>query len=519
MRPSEHNPDPEKAVLASLVMEPIASWAEVSFLKPADFYATVHQELFKLLTEMIQTHEIPGDQEDLVLIQHGAERRGILDHVGGVRLLTDLLNILPTAAHARQYAEVVKRQSVRRQVIRQCSAALDGLNNSAFTEEIVADLLGSLKTLDMGSPVLTAEQTMNAVMRQIDEFKTQLRAPWLTTGFRILDGRFVSLRKASVIVIAGQTSMGKSTFLANMLRHWISTGHRGLLCTTEMLPEHYGLLLVSQITGIPGVRIESNNVRDEESRQVGETIGQLAARPLLVYFARGKTVREIAALARQEHTREPLTWLAIDYRDGLKTGKAENQNQAVSAQMNEIAALAGELQIPVVVVCQLNRNLDKRDDSRPQLSNLRDSGSIEQVADGVILLYWRGRYDREMSDVVRHVTEVHVAKQRRGEVFEAAIAFSRVCGRMSDLDSQTMDAYCGHTGNQNLRRPADEPDYRTREASEPEVDRGGTAQPLSPDTADETIRRPVNHPAEPEPANQDGCERPVQDVAKDAIPF
>ena len=454
-----HNLDAERSVLGAIILDPLAAISCLGALDADQFYGQANRRTYALLREMITAHELPGDREDTVLILEGARKRGILDEIGGTQYILSLVETVPTAFHAAQYADVVRATHTRRQAMMHCQNALQALCGDASTIETVSQTMANLRALNMGSEVETINETLKRCAAQMDTFREQQLRPWLRTGWANLDTGFVSLRKAAVVVIAGQTGMGKSTFLANLLWSFIRSGHRGLLATTEMLTEHYGFLLLSIATGIPSLKLESGHMRDEEFKLYSETMGAMSEMPLALTFARGMSISELGAIARREHLTQPLGWLAIDYRDGLKINtKAENMNQAVTQQMAEIADLAGSLEIPVLLVCQLNRALGS-DDKRPVLRNLRESGSIEQIADAVVFVYRLARDSREVADsaALRNVTEIIVGKQRRGETFTALMDFQTHCGRIVTLDSQREDAYRSVTGlSFNLPRDFDD---------------------------------------------------------------
>ena len=428
------NIEAEQSVLGSLLIDRDAIIRVASFLRPEDFYRETHGQIYAAILSLYERRE----PADLITLCDELERRGQLENVGGASYLTSLISRVPTAAHVEHYAHIVERTAIRRRL----------LQASAKIAEIAYD-----ETDDVDEVLDRAEQLIFAVAQRrlshdlvpiskllYDYFdmieylqQHQGETMGVPTGFIDLDRLLGGLQPSDLIIIAGRPGMGKTSLLLSMAQS-ISMEHRGAIAifSLEMSGEQLVQRLIATETGIDSQRLRLGQVRDDEIDLIARAIGRLSETAIYIDDSAAISPFELRTKARRLHAEHPLALIIVDYLQLMRAGvRVENRVQEISYISRSLKALARELKVPVVAASQLSRAVEQRQDKRPVLSDLRESGSIEQDADVVIFIYRDDVYNEE--SVMRNIAELTIAKHRNGPTGKIELGFIKEQTRFVNL--------------------------------------------------------------------------------------
>jgi replicative DNA helicase len=408
-------------------------------LTPDDYYENRHCIIYAAMLKLFDKR-MPID---IVTLSEILEAEGKIKEVGGSSYLADIVNSTPTATNVVHYAQIVRDKAVLRRLISAGSSIVDlGYNED---EEIAQTLDKSEQSLfavsqkflkDKFQPirdVLTeAFDRIDRIHR--DKDKGALRG--VPTGFRDLDSKTAGFQKSDLVIIAARPSMGKTSFALNLAEHAaieekIPVGVFSLEMSKEQLVDR----LLSSQAGVDSWKLRTGNLSDEDFPKIGYAMGVLSDAPLFIDDTPGLNIMEIRAKSRRLQLENGLGLIIVDYlqlMEGHSSKGDNNRVQEISEISRGLKGLARELDVPVIALSQLSRAVEHRDDKRPQLSDLRESGSIEQDADIVMFLY-REEYYKPETDK-KGITEILIRKHRNGPTGELQVFFNPSQMRFADLE-------------------------------------------------------------------------------------
>jgi replicative DNA helicase len=436
-----YNIEAEQAVLGAIFLENPAAYKALEIFNAEDFYRKSHQKIFRAMLIMLER----GEAIDLLTLREELDRRKELDEIGGPAYLTTLIDQVPTAANIEFHAKIVHEKSIGRQLL---NASIEIATRCYDEHESVGDILAdaeqkifsicedkvkrSFATL---SEVVT--QGYKDIERLADHQNFMIGVP---SGFIELDRITSGAQPSDLIIIAARPSMGKTSLALNMGKHAGKHHCSTAIFSLEMSKEQLGLrLLCSE------ARVDSQHVRqgirdDQEWERLVHAVTTLSNLPIFIDDTPAITVLEIKAKTKRLKIEQGLGLVIIDYLQLMQTKtKHENRQQEIAEISRNLKALAKELNVPVIALSQLSRALELRKDKHPQLSDLRESGAIEQDADVVIFIYRPEIYEK---DAPPGLVELEVAKQRNGPIGTAMLAFLKEYTTFENLapQGQTQEA-------------------------------------------------------------------------------
>jgi replicative DNA helicase len=412
----------------------------VQISKADHFYRPAHQIIFQALLEMSQANK----PIDLVTVRDELERRKLLEQIGGVEYLVALVEGVPTAANAEYYAQVVRDRALLRKLIvvgteivqeafathEEAPAVLDRAEQQIF--EIASEQIGD-QTANM-------ETLLKHTFEMLEKNEGQL-ITGLASGFGALDELTSGFQKGDMVVLGARPSMGKTSLLLNMAEHMaVVDGVPAAVFSLEMSKEQVALRLLGSHARYDLRKMRRGMISAEDWTQLQTAAGRLQPAPLLIDDTAMLTILQLRAKARRLKAVHNIQCVFVDYLQLMTyQGRSTNRQEQISEISRGIKALGRELAIPVVVAAQLNRGPTDRPSQRPRMSDLRESGSIEQDADVVLLLHNEDYYHRGEEDwVPKNVTELIVAKQRNGPTDTVYLQF---LANITRFESAAPDSY------------------------------------------------------------------------------
>ena len=415
-----HSDEAEKSVLGAVLIDQDAFYAVSEILKPDDFYPESHKEIYRSMMDLYARSE----PIDAVTVSESLKRRNSLEAVGGRAYIAFLSTVVPTTANAAQYARIVAEKAMLRRLI---TAASDIVEKS-YEEKLEADEVvdyAEATIFDVAKTKQTTEYSdlrdvLSVNLELIKEAKAQGGAmPGLATHFKDLDSKLNGLHKSDLIIIAARPSMGKTALALNIAQNVaMKEDKRVVIFSLEMAKEALGNRLIAMDARVNSKKLESGDLTDEELDDVLESIGRMSEKDIIIDATPGIGVMEMRNKCRRINAQRRIDLIIVDYLQIMSADiRGESRQQEVSTISRYLKQLAREMECPVVVLSQLSRSSEKQQahPRRPILSDLRDSGAIEQDADVVIFLHREDYYNKEVDEKQRNVCEVIIAKQRNGE--------------------------------------------------------------------------------------------------------
>jgi replicative DNA helicase len=435
------NIEAERAVLGALMIDPDAIVKIANFLRAEDFYRERHGWIYEAMASLNEHRE----PLDFVTLTDELERRGQLEEVGGPAYLTDLIASTPTAIYVDHYARIVERTAVLRRLISAAGKIAElAYDESQDMDEVVdraEQIIFGISESRIHRDLTPIRAIISDVVERID-FLTRNRDTLMgvPTGFTLLDRILGGLQKSDLLILAARPGMGKSSFaLSVALNAARRNNARVAVFALEMSNEQLVQRLLSMETSIDSHRLRMGDINEEEWPILLEAANMLGTAPIFIDDTPGATVNDIRTKARRLYAEHGLDLIIIDYMQLMtasagSSGRNENRQQEISYISRSLKSLARELNVPVMALSQLSRAVEARSDKRPMLSDLRESGSIEQDADVVLFIY-REDYYLEDSDR-QNIADVLVAKHRHGSTGNVSLYFRKELTQFRDLEIQ-----------------------------------------------------------------------------------
>ncbi len=411
-----HNLDAERSVLGAILLENHALNAAIEKLKSEDFFLDQHRRIFEKMIELGEAqHAI-----DLVTLTEELHRRGELDAAGGAAYLAQLVDGVPHIVNVDHYARIVKEKAILRNLIHAAHAiqqqALDADDEADAILDRAESLIFELAEARIHAGLVGVKDLVRDNYARLERiFSEGRRVTGLATGYTQLDNQTAGLQPSELIILAARPSMGKTSLALNIAEN-VALGKREhvAIFSLEMSKESLLLRLLSSEARVDAHKFRTGHMGKDDWRRITESLGRLAEAPLWIDDSASVTVTEMGAKARRLKRDKGLALVVVDYMQLIAArGRFGNRNEEVSSISRALKGLAKELKVPVLVLSQLTR-APERDERRPQLADLRESGAIEQDADVVLFIHRPNFYKADMSDEDRAKTELLVAKQRNG---------------------------------------------------------------------------------------------------------
>ncbi len=430
-----HSLEAEQSVIGALMISNDA-WSRVADMLTADdFYRPEHRIIFHRMAQLVEAnHPI-----DIVTLPDALAHADELERAGGFVYLAEIARNTPSAANIRAYAAAVRERADLRRLIQTCAEISDlaynpsGRRSSDIVDEAQSKIIG-LSHSSSGEPV-TALQSVRETLTAIEErAQSGSDITGIPTGFNAIDARLLGLQAGDLIIVAGRPSMGKTTLAVNMAERALARDVRCLIFSMEMPRRQLIERMLSSRANVPLAKIRKGQLSQAEYEEVVRAGEEIAASDLIIDDRSALTVTQMRAAAR----RYKPGLIVVDYLQ-LASGRGESREQEVSGLSRGLKAIAKELEIPVLALSQLSRNVESRPDKRPRNSDLRDSGGIEQDADVILMLYRDEVYNAHSP--TKNICEVLCTKFRNGEIgvdrLSANLQFSRFENLSTDYTPPT----------------------------------------------------------------------------------
>ncbi len=431
-----HNQEAEQSVIGAIFLEPQALITASEILLPDDFYRSAHQKIFQTMLRLSDQ----GKAIDIVTVTEELSSHNELEDVGGISYITEIASAVPTAANVAYYAQIVSEKAVLRRLIRVATKIVE----DGYTREDEVDALLSeaeSKMMEVANRKNTGDfKHIKDVLVETYENVESLQnrkgdITGIPTGFRDLDRLTAGFQRGDLIIVAARPSVGKTAFALNIAQAvGTQTDENVVIFSLEMGAGQLVMRMLCAEGNIDAQVLRTGALNSEDWRKLTMATGTLSRAGIYIDDSAGVRVNEIRAKCRRLKQERGLGMIIIDYLQLIQgSGVAgQNRQQEVSEISRSLKAIARELEVPVIALSQLSRGVEQRQDKHPMMSDLRESGSIEQDADIVAFLYREDYYDKQTEDA--NTIEIIIAKQRNGPTDTVKLAFKKEFNKFVSVD-------------------------------------------------------------------------------------
>jgi len=434
------NIDAEKSVLGALMLDKDAIIRVANLIRLGDFYKDIHNLIYETMLDLYEKRE----PIDVLSLSNRLEEKGQLDAIGGSSYLATLVNTVPSSSNVSHYAKVVQKKSTLRKLIETASEIVElGYHEEEDVDKLLDEAEQKLFAVSqkyIKQDFVPIRSILEAAFNRIDELHKgdhQLRG--IPTGYTDLNNILAGFQKSDLIILAARPSLGKTTLALDFARKIAIKEKIGVgIFSLEMGSDQLIDRMLAAESGVDLWRLRTGRLKTEEGdndfQKIGEAMGVLSEAPIFIDDAGSANIMEIRTMSRRLQMEHNVGLIIVDYlqlMEGRSTG-GDNRVNEISEISRSLKQLARELNIPVIALSQLSRNVESRSPQIPKLSDLRESGSIEQDADIVMFLY---REDREKPDTPnKNIVEVHIAKHRNGPVGKMSLYFDEASTTFKSLE-------------------------------------------------------------------------------------
>ncbi|PLR94049.1 replicative DNA helicase [Bacillus sp. T33-2] len=437
-RQQPQNIEAEQAVLGAIFMEPSSLTVASEVLIPEDFYRAAHQKIFNV---MLKLNDL-GKAVDLITVTEELAAAKLLEDTGGVSYLSELAASVPTAANIEYYARIVEEKSLLRRLIRTASGiAQDGYTREDEVEALLGEAEKNIMEVAQRKNAGAFHNIKDVLVRTYDNIEEMHNRKGditgLETGFTELDRITAGFQRNDLIIVGARPSVGKTAFALNIAQNVAKrTGENVAIFSLEMGAEQLVMRILCAEGNIDAQRLRTGSLTEEDWGKLTMAMGSLSNAGIFIDDTPGVRITDIRSKCRRLKQEHGLGMILIDYLQLiLGSGRSgENRQQEVSEISRSLKQLARELQVPVIALSQLSRGVEQRQDKRPMMSDIRESGSIEQDADIVAFLYRDDYYDKESEN--KNIIEIIIAKQRNGPVGTVQLAFVKEYNKFVNLETR-----------------------------------------------------------------------------------
>ena len=434
IKSSPQSIEAERSVLGSMMIDKNVIVQAAETLKAEDFYRDAHKYIFKSIVEMYQKDE-PIDEITLLEYLKSTDR---LEKAGGISYITEIGSSVLTTANVKSYIKIVEDKSTLRKLIESSTKIIESCYNNQDDVEKVIDT-AEKKIFDLAEKKNSSdfEPLSNILERGFEQieslFNNKGEVTGVGSGFKDLDGLTSGFQKGDMVLIAARPSMGKTTFALNIAEHAaLREGKSVVIFSLEMSKEQLAYKLLCSEANVDMLKLRTGNLEDKDWENIARASGPLSSAKIYIDDTAGVSIMEMRSKCRRLKIEYGVDLILIDYLQLMSGSGEESRQQEVSEISRNIKAIAKEMQCPVIALSQLSRAPEQRADHRPMLSDLRESGSIEQDADLVMFLYRDEYYNKETEE--KNVAECIIAKQRNGPVGTVKMAWIGQFSKFGNLE-------------------------------------------------------------------------------------
>ena len=423
----------EMSVLGAMILDNEVISLVIPILNKLSFYKTAHQELYQVIVDVYDK----GQPVDLVVLREELKKRSLLEKVGGVEYLMELEEAVPTIGNVEYYATIVREKAIKRNLI-EVAATIQkqSFEESTDTEQLLDASERAIFDITQ-KKFNTASTKLNEILKETfsrieNLHDRQSRLTGLSDGFYDLDDITCGLQPSELIIVAARPSMGKTSIVLNIVEHvGVVEKKPVVIFSLEMSAQQVAQNMLCSHARIDAHKLRMGFLDDKQWSDLSYGLGSLSEAPIFIDDTPGLTVLEVRAKARRLKAQYDIQLVAVDYLQLMESSRAENRQQEISVISRGLKSLARELKIPVIAVSQLNRSVESREGHRPRMSDLRESGSLEQDADVIALLHRDNYYDPDKDNTA----ELIIAKQRNGPTGVIKLTFRSHFMRFESLAS------------------------------------------------------------------------------------
>ncbi|WP_391206000.1 replicative DNA helicase [Psychrobacillus sp. L4] len=431
-----HNQEAEQSVIGAIFLEPQALITAAEIIMPEDFFRVAHQKIFQTLLRLSDQ----GKAIDVVTVTEELSAKKELEDVGGISYISEIANAVPTAANIAHYAKIVEEKSILRRLIRVATSIVeDGFTREDEVEALLAEAERKMMEVASRKNAGDFQHIKDVLVETYDNIeKLHSRKGDVTgipTGFRDLDRITAGFQRNDLIIVAARPSVGKTAFALNVAQNVATkTDENVAIFSLEMGAEQLVMRMLCAEGNIDAQVLRTGALTTEDWRKLTMAMGSLSNAGIFIDDTPGIRVNEIRSKCRRLQQEYGLGMILIDYLQLIQGsgGSQANRQQEVSEISRSLKGLARELKVPVIALSQLSRGVEQRQDKRPMMSDLRESGSIEQDADIVSFLYREDYYDKETEN--QNMIEIIIAKQRNGPTGTVTLAFVKEFNKFVNID-------------------------------------------------------------------------------------
>jgi replicative DNA helicase len=435
------NIEAEQAVIGAIFLEPLALTPASEILIPEDFYRAAHQKIFNAMVKLNDQ----GKAVDLITVTEELAATKILEDIGGVSYLSEVAGSVPTAANIEYYANIVAEKSLLRRLIRTATGiAQDGYTREDEVETLLGEAEKSIMEVAQRRNAGNFHNIKDVLVRTYDNIETLHQrtgdVTGIPTGFAELDRMTAGFQRNDLIIVGARPSVGKTAFALNIAQNVaVKSKENVAIFSLEMGAEQLVMRMLCAEGNIDAQRLRTGTLTDEDWGKLTMAMGSLSDAGIFIDDTPGVRISDLQAKCRRLKQEHGLGMILIDYLQLiLGSGRSgENRQQEVSEISRSLKQLARELQVPVIALSQLSRGVEQRQDKRPMMSDIRESGSIEQDADIVAFLYRDDYYDKESEN--KNIIEIIIAKQRNGPTGTVSLAFVKEYNKFVNLERRFDD--------------------------------------------------------------------------------
>jgi replicative DNA helicase len=433
------NIDAEASLLGAILIAADAIVKIADSISEQDFYDQRHARIYEALQSLYEKRS----PIDVLTLADQLKGTGFLDMVGGPSYLTELTNYVPTASHVEQYADIVAQKALRRRLITASQdVAILSQDESKSLKELIEEAetrLFEVSQQHVKQTVVGIDEILTESFERLDDLhKDKKKMRGIPTGYRDIDDTLAGLQRSDLFILAARPSMGKTAFVLN-LAHNVAVDSKEpvLIFSLEMSKEQLVDRLLSMQSGVDAWALRTGNLTDNDFERLGEAMGVLGESPIYIDDTPGITVSDLRTKARREAHLRPPGLIIVDYLQlmsgGSRFGGDGNRVQEISEISRGLKGVARELNVPVIALSQLSRSVENRSPQIPQLSDLRESGSIEQDADIVAFIYREDYYNPETER--KNIADILIKKHRNGALKNIELYFDRDKQKFKSLDT------------------------------------------------------------------------------------
>ena len=428
------NLEAEMAVLGSMLLDEDAMSTAFEILDRDSFYKDAHRKIFESILSLYNSNKAV----DLITLTNELKKNGTLDEIGGVSFLTALVNAVPTAANISHYVAIVREKSILRTLINNATKIVSLCYESEGNIDEVVDsaerFVFEVSDRKAQGSYIHLKEVVKDSIETIDKlYQKKAHVTGIPTGYIDFDIKTAGLQASDLIVIAGRPSMGKSAFAIGIAEYVGVTEKIPLaIFSLEMSKEQLVQRMLCSHAKVDAHKVRTGYLSTSDWPRLTAAAGKLSEAPIFIDDAPAISVMELRAKARRMKAHQDIKLIILDYMQLMRgSAKIENRQQEISEISRSLKALARELSVPVIAISQLSRAVESRTDHRPQLSDLRESGAIEQDADVVVLILREEYYNPSPEN--QGIAEINIAKQRNGPVGTLKLAFIKEYTRFENI--------------------------------------------------------------------------------------